>query len=175
MLDLDLDSSYLAEETDKGDIKPLARRGRFHWNRDYDELARDASTIIKARCRSGIRIEWAALEQVFPAVPKNSVRQRMVTLREVPGAEAYLKRLEDRWYELWFQHRGTADLPDEDPQSPTNFDLTKHVEFLRKHIDKNAMYVLVQVFVLFSHICYIDASDSHPSFQVFVYQRQSRK
>lgn len=67
----------------------------------------------------------------------------MVTLREAPGAEPYLKRLEDAWYDLWSQHRGTEDLPDDDPQSPSNFDLVKHVKFLRRHIDKNAMYVIL--------------------------------
>jgi oxalate---CoA ligase len=129
------------------------RRGRFQWNRDYDELARDASTIIRARCRDGPRIDWAALEQVFPAVPRNSVRQRIVALKEIPGAEAYLKRLEDMWYDLWLQHRGTENLPDGDPQSPSKFDLISHVEFLRRHIDKNAMYVLqvMSVFFFFAH------------------------
>lgn len=131
-------------------IKTPARRIRFHWNRDYDELARDASAIIKARCRSGVRIEWAALEQVFPAVPRNSTRQRIVTLREVPGAETYLNRLEDKWYDLWLQHRGTDSLPDNDPQSATNFDLISHIEFLRRHIDKNAMCVPLYVYNYFN-------------------------
>lgn len=115
------------------------RKGRFQWNRDYDELARDAYVVIRARCREGIRVEWGAFELVFPAVPRNSVRQRMVTLREAPGADAYLKRLEDRWYDIWVLHRGTDDLPDEDLQSASNFDIVKHVEFLRRYIDKNAM------------------------------------
>jgi oxalate---CoA ligase len=115
-----------------------SRRHRFQWNRDYDELARDASAIIKSRCRNTARLDWAALEQAFPAVPRNTVRQRLAHLREAPGNEAYLNRLEDRWHELWIQNRGTNDLPDEDPQSPSNFDLIKHIEFLRKHVDKNA-------------------------------------
>lgn len=127
---------------DNDQLKPLARRGRFQWNGDYDELARDASVVIRARCRDGARrLEWSALEQVFPSVPRNSVRQRIVALREIPSAEAYLKRLEDRWYSIWTQHRGTVNLPDDDPQSLSNFDLVKHVEFLRKYIDKNAMWV----------------------------------
>ncbi|KAI8995421.1 hypothetical protein BD414DRAFT_410090 [Trametes punicea] len=117
------------------------RRHRFLWNRDYDELVRDASVIIKARCRGGTRLDWGALEQVFPAVPRNSVRQRLVHLRETPGAETYLARLEDKWYELWMQHRGTDVLPDPEPESATNFDLAAHIKFLRKHIDKNAIRV----------------------------------
>ncbi|EIW64510.1 uncharacterized protein TRAVEDRAFT_139409 [Trametes versicolor FP-101664 SS1] len=117
------------------------RRHRFLWNRDYDELARDASAIIKARCRDGTRLDWGALEQVFPAVPRNSVRQRLVHLREVPGTDTYLARLEEKWRELWLQHRGTDVLPDDDPTSAGNFDLAAHVKFLRKHIDKNAIRV----------------------------------
>lgn len=124
------------------EIKPKAlRRHRFQWNRDYEELARDASAIIKARCRSLPRLDWAAFEQVFPAVPRNTVRQRLAHIREIPGNETYLNRLEDRWYELWMQHRGTTVLPDDDPQSPSNFNLIKHIEFLRQHVDKNALRV----------------------------------
>ncbi|THU88448.1 hypothetical protein K435DRAFT_830546 [Dendrothele bispora CBS 962.96] len=126
----------------QGEVKKTpTRRHRFQWNRDYDELARDASAIIKARCRDAPRLDWGAYEQVFPAVPRNTVRQRVAHLREIPGNETYLNRLEDRWYELWLQHRGTEHLPDPDPAHATNFDLVKHIEFLRKHIDKNALRV----------------------------------
>ena len=84
-------------------------------------------------------MDWSALEQVFPAIPRNSVRQRIVFLREQPGAEAYLKRLEDRWYELWVKYRGTPELPDEDPSSLSDFDAIAHIKFLRRHVDKNAL------------------------------------
>ncbi|GJE87719.1 hypothetical protein PsYK624_038020 [Phanerochaete sordida] len=117
------------------------RRQRFQWTKDLDELARDASAIIRARCRDGKRLDWAALAQAFPAIPRNSVRQRIGHLREQPGAEAYFRRLEDRWHELWTRHAGTPELPDEDPGSASNFDLVAHVKFLRAHIDKNALRV----------------------------------
>ncbi|TCD70634.1 hypothetical protein EIP91_002353 [Steccherinum ochraceum] len=119
----------------------VRRRHRFQWTRDYDDLARDASAIIRARCRNGARLDWAALEQVFPAVPRNSVRQRVISLLKEAGAEAYMKRLEDRWYELWVQHRGTDALPDPDPESPSNLDMIAHVKFLRNHVDKTALRI----------------------------------
>ncbi|KAF9455017.1 hypothetical protein P691DRAFT_691292 [Macrolepiota fuliginosa MF-IS2] len=119
----------------------VSRRHRFQWSRDYDELARDAAAIIRARCRNVARVDWAAFEQVFPAVPRNTVRQRLAHIREAPGNEAYMNRLEEKWYELWVQHRGTPLLPDDDPQSTSKFELAKHIEFLRKHIDKNALRV----------------------------------
>ncbi|THH29725.1 hypothetical protein EUX98_g4460 [Antrodiella citrinella] len=127
-----------AEESTEKDVR---RRHRFQWNRDYDELARDASAIIKARCRDGTRLDWAALEQVFPAVPRNSVRQRVGSLKEQAGGEAFMKRLEDKWYELWLQHRGTDALPDPDPESASNFDIIAHVKFLRNHVDKTALRI----------------------------------
>ncbi|PIL30968.1 transcription factor [Ganoderma sinense ZZ0214-1] len=127
-------------DTGETDVK-APRRHRFLWNRDYDELVRDASAIIKARCRGPTRLDWGAMEQIFPAVPRNSVRQRLVHLKEVAGTETYLSRLEDKWYDLWVQHRGTEVLPDPDPESATNFNLATHVKFLRKHIDKNAIRV----------------------------------
>lgn len=120
---------------------PHQRRPRFHWTREYDELARDASAIIRARCRGGVKIDLSAFDQVFPAVPRNSVRLRLSHLRENTGEEVYMKRLEDRWHDLWVRHRGTEHLPDEDPQSPSNFDIINHIEFLRKHVDKNALRV----------------------------------
>ncbi|TBU34929.1 hypothetical protein BD311DRAFT_828299 [Dichomitus squalens] len=129
-----------AKDTGETEVK-VPRRHRFLWTRDYDELVRDASAIIKARCRGTTRLDWGAMEQIFPAVPRNSVRQRLVHLKEVPGTETYLSRLEDKWYDLWVQHRGTDVLPDPDPESATNFDLATHVKFLRKHIDKNAIRV----------------------------------
>jgi len=125
-----------------GNKKPI-RRHRFHWNSDFDELARDASAIIRARCRHLPRLDWGAFEQVFPSVPRNTVRQRLAHIKETPGNEAYLRRLEDTWYDIWLKYRGTPLLPDEDFQSASNFDLIKHVEFLRAHVDKNAMLVFI--------------------------------
>ncbi|KAG2160090.1 uncharacterized protein EDB93DRAFT_1324544 [Suillus bovinus] len=121
--------------------KTHQRRSRFHWTREYDELARDTSAIVRARCRGGVKIDLSAFDQVFPAVPRNSVRLRLSHLRENTGEEVYMSRLEDRWHDLWIQHRGTEHLPDEDPQSPSNFDIVNHIEFLRKHVDKNALRV----------------------------------
>ncbi|KAK0208398.1 hypothetical protein DFS33DRAFT_1303084 [Desarmillaria ectypa] len=136
-----LEEAGAEEQPPEPKVKPITRRHRFQWNRDYEELARDASVIIRARCRNGVRLDWGAFEQVFPAVPRNSVRQRLAHIRESPGNEAYLTRLEDRWYDLWMKHRGTAILPDDDLNSATNFNLIRHLEFLRSHIDKNALRV----------------------------------
>lgn len=121
------------------DEKKGTRRQRFQWNKEYDELARDASVIIRARCRAHSRLDWTALEQVFPAVPRNTVRQRLSSIRESPGSESYLRRLEDRWFGLWEKFRGTQALPDEHPESPFNFNLIQHIEFLRHNVDKNAL------------------------------------
>ncbi|KAL6299663.1 hypothetical protein BKA93DRAFT_741989 [Sparassis latifolia] len=117
------------------------RRTRFQWNRDFDELARDAFAVVRARCRNTGRLDLGAIVQVFPGVARNSVRQRIVHLKDSPGAEAYQARLEDKWYNLWVQHRGSETLPDKDPGSTTNFDLVAHIKFLRKHVDKNALRV----------------------------------
>lgn len=117
---------------------PASRRPRFHWTREFDELARDASAIVRARCRTS-RLDLSAFDQVFPAVPRNSVRQRITHLRDSAAEDLYMKRLEDQWYTIWLQYRGTPHLLDEDPSSPSNFNLISHIEFLRKHVDKNAL------------------------------------
>ena len=116
------------------------RRHRFLWTSEYDELVQDAMVIVRLRCRDMTRIELAALDQVFPAVPRNSVRQRYTSLRAEPGKDAYLKRLEDAWERIWMKYRDERDeFPDPDPKSATNFDLVKHIEFLRHHIDKKPL------------------------------------
>ena len=66
-------------------------------------------------------------------------------LRENPGTDVYLKRLEDCWNDLWMKHRGTPYLPDVDWHSTTNFDLVAHIDFLRRYIDKVAMYVCIDI------------------------------
>jgi hypothetical protein len=131
-------------EGENGDNEDSSqRKSRFLWNNDYDELAQDAHAILRVRLREvGGRMDWVALRQVFPAVPRNSVRQRIAGLREIPNNELYMKRLEDQWHRLWKQYRGTEHLPDPKPKSQTDFDLIKHLQFFRKFIDKNALYVL---------------------------------
>ncbi|KAH8835939.1 hypothetical protein DL96DRAFT_1576137 [Flagelloscypha sp. PMI_526] len=66
----------------------------------------------------------------FPAVPRNTCRNKLSQVRDSPGEEPYLNRLEDRWHELWIKYH---------PSSTTKFDLVAHIEFLRRHIDKNAL------------------------------------
>lgn len=133
-----LSDSFTPYRWAHAEFKLASRRPRFHWTREFDELARDASAIIRARCRDS-RLDLSALDQVFPAVPRNSVRQHITHLRDNPAEDLYMKRLEDQWYTVWLQYRRTTHLPDEDPTSPSNFNLIKHVEFLRKHVDKNAL------------------------------------
>jgi hypothetical protein len=133
-------------ENDEDDS--LQRKSRFLWNNDYDDLAQDAHAIMRVRLREvGGRMDWIALRQIFPAVPRNSVRQRIATLREIPNNELYMKRLEDQWHRLWKQYGGTEHLLDPNPKSQTDFDLIKHLQFLRKFVDKNALYVPRHLFL----------------------------
>lgn len=117
------------------------RRRRQHWNEVDDELVRDAYIVIQARCHSS-RLDYGALDQLFPTERRDKARLRIKHLRERPGAEGYLRRLEAAWTDVWKKYRGTAALPDENPTSPTNFNLKVHIEFLRRHVDKNALYVV---------------------------------
>lgn len=131
------------EEGNGEDDDQSQRKSRFLWNKEYDELVQDAHAILRVRSRDvGGRMDWFALRQIFPAVPRNSLRQRIASLKELQSNEVYMRRLEDQWYRLWKQYRGTEYLPDLNPQSQTDFDLIKHLEFLRKFVDKNALYVL---------------------------------
>ena len=114
------------------------RRQRFKWTHEFDELVKDAQVIVASRCTDR-RLDYGALDQVFPAVPRDSVRRRLAALREQPGVEAYLQRLQKEWSSLWEKKRGTDELPDDNPGSPVKFNLVKHIEYLRAHINKTAM------------------------------------
>jgi len=92
-------------------------------------------------------MDWSAVTQVFPVLAQNSVRQRMDGLtKDSQPMRAYLQRLEDAWYNLWTDHRGTPQLPDPNPKSVTDFDLIAHLTFLRAHIDKPSLCVLPSFF-----------------------------
>nr|GAT43664.1 predicted protein [Mycena chlorophos] len=115
-------------------------RSRFHWNRDYEELLKDAYVIVNSRCRSKAKIDYGMIKQVFPASPKTSLRAHVRALRDAPANATYLTRLEEHWHQLWIKYRGSTWLPDENVAS-ANFDLAAHIEFLRRHVDKNAIRV----------------------------------
>ncbi|KIO22744.1 hypothetical protein M407DRAFT_216113 [Tulasnella calospora MUT 4182] len=115
---------------------PQKRGQRFLWSSEFDELAIDATCILAARGRSNGTISWMAMPQVFPGVDSNGVRTRISRLREDPAVQAYMFKLEEAWYHLWMQKRGTEELPDSNPDSPVDFDLISHVVYLREHIDK---------------------------------------
>jgi oxalate---CoA ligase len=84
-------------------------------------------------------MDWSALEILFPAIPRNSVRQRISRWVDDPPQAAYLSRLESAWMELWLQYRGSDALPDPNPYSIVDWPVVAHIEFLRKHIDKSAI------------------------------------
>ncbi|KAJ7169467.1 hypothetical protein C8R46DRAFT_1088869 [Mycena filopes] len=135
--------SLVVEKTRRSKEPPVGNSGpriRFHWNKDYEELVKDAFAIIQSRCRTRGKIDYGVIKQVFPGVNKVNVRNHFKSLREVPTTAAYLTRLEDHWHDLWMKYRGSVFLPDEDFLS-VKFDLIAHIEFLRNHIDKNALRV----------------------------------
>jgi len=116
------------------------RRKRFNWRPEYDELLLDAVAVIRARSRHRKRtMEWAPVTQVFPTINQNSCRLRYNHLQETAGSALYMERLMDAWYHLWQSHLGSDYLPDKDPNALGGCDLVKHIEFLRKYIDKHAM------------------------------------
>ena len=131
------------EERNGEDDDQSQRKSRFLWNKEYDELVQDAHAILRVRSQdAGGRMDWFALREIFPAVPRNSLRQRIASLKELQSNEVYMRRLEDQWYHLWKRYRGTEHLPDLNPRSQIDFDLVKHLEFLRKFVDKNALYIV---------------------------------
>ncbi|ELU38518.1 b-block binding subunit of TFIIIC domain-containing protein [Rhizoctonia solani AG-1 IA] len=127
-----------SEERNSEKTKRDSRRRRFPWDMEYDELARDAGAVIRVRCQ-GKRIDWSALEQVFPGVQRSCVRQRISSLEGLPGASIYYRKLDAAWASIYQRYLGSDELPDPNPDSLKDFDLPAYISFLRQHIDKAAL------------------------------------
>lgn len=144
---VDADSLVFEENA----VRPKGTRARRKkdtdlWNRESDELLRDACVILTARDRARFhgRSNWMALQQIFPNIPTPRLRARYLLLASAVGEEAYLGQLEKEWTALWEIWRGTALLPDSDPFKANRFDLKAHITFLRDHIDKEQVLQTVE-------------------------------
>ena len=118
--------------------KPIQRR-RKNWTPEEDDTLLDAEAIIRARSRDTNAKGRAAMVQIFPEVGPQTYLFRVKKLLGMPGKQAYFGRLEDAWYDVWIEHRGTEALPDPDPSSASNFDLPAHLRFLREKVPKLSM------------------------------------
>jgi transcription factor C subunit 3 len=115
------------------------RRYRHNWTKDDEETLIDAEAVIRARCRGTNNRGRLAMVQIFPSIGDQVLRTKLKKLLEQPGREAYYRRLEDAFYHLWVEFRGSPELPDTNPMSHTDFDLKRHVEFLREKVNKNLL------------------------------------
>lgn len=79
------------------------------------------------------------MNQIFPDLGDQVMRNKLKKLMDIPGRSAYFDRLVDAFYDLWIEHRGTAALPDPEPDSHIHFDLKRHVSFLRQHVNKHML------------------------------------
>jgi hypothetical protein len=120
---------------------PKGARRRKHWSHEDDELLLDAEAIILARANGRRNPGRAAAAQLFPELSNTSFLHRIKKILTYPGKQAYLEKLVAAWTEVWMEHRGTEALPDDKPESLTEFDLKRHVEFLREKINKTNLYV----------------------------------
>ncbi|KAL1410906.1 hypothetical protein Q8F55_001849 [Vanrija albida] len=121
------------------------RRYRHNWTREEEELLIDAEAVIRARCRGTTNRGRPAMSQIFPQLQHQVVRSKIKKLLEIPGREAYFRRLEDSFYSLLIEHRGSAELPDPNPGSHVDFDVRAHVNFLRQRINKNHLRLPVAI------------------------------
>ncbi|KAE8219744.1 hypothetical protein CF319_g6616 [Tilletia indica] len=127
-----------AEGTSNGGVGN-ARRARTGTTRQFeqDELTRDVGVILTCRDQErNARANWSALRQLG-IMNAMLFRKRWLHLKSFPAEDAYLRKLELTWMEMWRKHRNSESLPDPDPAHPTDFDLKQHLEFFRKNVDKN--------------------------------------
>ncbi|KAK8865706.1 hypothetical protein IAR55_000851 [Kwoniella newhampshirensis] len=126
----------------KGTTTQRRTRSKRKWSTEDDDLFLDAEAVIRARSRTNGYKGRAAMSQYYPDISTQTFLARIRKITAQPGKLAYLDRLEQAWYDVWVQYRGTAELPDADPDSSTEFDLKRHVEFLRAKVDKKSLRLL---------------------------------
>lgn len=100
----------------------------------------DAEAIIRCRNRgvTGNRGRYA-MEQLFPGCMAQTFGNRLKKAIDTPEKESYLYLLEQAWYAIWTELRGTEELPDPNIESNEDFDLRKHLEVFRRKINKNSL------------------------------------
>lgn len=98
----------------------------------------DCEAIIRSRAldRKG-NLGRNAMTQVITDIGLVAIHNHIKRLLASPGKQAYFERLVDAWHDIWIMYRGTDELPDPDPNSMTDFDLIKHLEFFRLKIVKS--------------------------------------
>jgi hypothetical protein len=74
--------------------------------------------------------------KLFPDVNPQTLFNHMRAILKLPGKQLYFDKLVDAWYDVYQEFVGTADLQDDHRDSATDFDLIKHVEFLRRKVNK---------------------------------------
>lgn len=101
----------------------------------------EGEAIIRARWigRSVAKPGRQALDQIFPNVSGQVFRNRLKRLLARPGGQAYFDRLVDEFHELWVENQGSEELPDENPESSHEFDIKKHIAYLRAHIQREEL------------------------------------
>ncbi|WWD18115.1 hypothetical protein CI109_102564 [Kwoniella shandongensis] len=126
----------------KGTLAQRRIRSKHKWTAEDDDLFLDAEAVIRARSRSNGYKGRVAMSQYYPEVSTQTFLARLKKIVLQPGKQAYLDRLEQAWFDVWTDYRGTAELPDENVDSSTEFDLKSHVQFLRSKVDKKSLKLL---------------------------------
>ncbi|WVR05664.1 hypothetical protein IAU60_002686 [Kwoniella sp. DSM 27419] len=126
------------------DVLRRRKRSTKKWTHEDDDLYLDMEAIIRARSRSSGYRGRKAMEQFYDGISPQTSLMRIKKILAQPGKQAYYDRLEQAWYELWQQVRGSDELEDRNPESPVDFDLRQHVDFLRARIDKRSLRLLAQ-------------------------------
>ena len=122
-----------------GSIGPKRRRRKV-WTQEDEEDLLDCEAIIRARSRDLVNAKGRlATERIILNVGHQTLLTKLKAQMKMPGKKAYFERLTDAWYDLWKQYRGTPELPDPNVNSITDFDIRKHLTFLRARIHKPSM------------------------------------
>lgn len=100
----------------------------------------EAEAIIRCRNRDVIgNMGRRAMTQIFPGCLPVTFLTRLKKVTDTPEKQSFLGLLEKAWYPIWMSLRGSEELPDPIPESNIDFDLPKHIEVLRRKINKHSL------------------------------------
>lgn len=114
------------------------RLPKKYYSPEQDALLLDAAAVIKVRSLVVGKLPlWQPVARLFPGIPADKLRNHFLLVAGKSEEQLFHQRLQDAWYQVYLKKRD--ELPDPDPTSMKDFDITHFVRCLRSNIDQQAL------------------------------------
>lgn len=121
------------------------RLPKKYYSPEQDALLLDAAAVIKVRGMVvGKPPLWQPVARLFPGIPADKLRNHFLLVAGKSEEQLFHQRLQDAWYQVYLEKRD--EIPDPDPTSMKDFDITHFVRCLRANVDQQALLVIISTY-----------------------------